>query len=93
MKQMIHGLNSTDLMNPCAIAPRIAAGRKATRHAEHKTPRCRIGEEPEREPPQPREVDRQQRQNCAELNQHRERFSEILVVESEEMLDQQQVAG
>ena len=39
------------------------------------------------------EIDRQQRQDRAELDQHREGLAEVVVVEAEEVLHQQQMAG
>ena len=39
------------------------------------------------------EIDRQQGENGAELDQHREGLAEFRVVETEKMLDQQQVPG
>src|SRR5262249_22115964 len=39
------------------------------------------------------EIDRQQRQDRAELDQDREGVAEILVAEAEEMLHQQQMSG
>ena len=39
------------------------------------------------------EVDRQQRQDGAELDQHREGLAEVLVLEAEEALHQQQMPG
>ena len=62
-------------------------------HADDEAPRRRIGEKADRQLPQPHEIDRQQRQDRAELDQHREGLAEILVGEAEEVLDQQQVAG
>ena len=43
--------------------------------------------------PQPGEIDRQQRQDGAELDQHVERLAERLIVEAEKMPDQQQMPG
>src|SRR5438132_1278798 len=47
----------------------------------------------ERDLPQPHEIDREQRQDGAELDQHGETFPERLLVEAEEMADQQQMPG
>ena len=90
---MIHGLNSTDLDEPVRDRADDRRRQKRDQHAEDEAPRLRIGEEAERQPPQPREVDRQQREDRAELDQHRKGLAEILVGEAEEMLDQQQVPG
>ena len=46
-----------------------------------------------RERPEPAEIDRQQRQDGAELDQHREGLAEGVVAEAEEVLHQQQMAG
>ena len=58
---------------------------KRDQHADDEAPRRRIVEHAEQQLPQPREIDRQQRQDGAELDQHREGLAEILVVEAEEM--------
>ena len=58
-----------------------------------KRARRRIGEQSERELPERAEIDRQQRQDRAELDQHREGLAEIVVVEAEEALHQQQMPG
>ena len=54
---------------------------------------CRIVEHADSELPQPHEIDRQQRQDGAELDQDREGLAEVLVAEAEELLQQQQMAG
>ena len=61
--------------------------------ADDEAPRRRIGEKSERQLPQPHEIDRQQREDGAELDQHREGLAEVLVGETEEALHQQQMAG
>ena len=71
----------------------IAAGRNAISTPMTKRRGRRIGEQAERELPQPAEVDRQQRQDRAELDQDREGLAEVVVAEAEEMLDQQQMPG
>src|SRR5262249_23653633 len=43
--------------------------------------------------PDTEKIDRQQREDGAELNQHGEGLAEIVIVEAEEVLDQEQVAG
>ena len=48
---------------------------------------------PSAELPQPAEIDRQQRQDGAELDQHREGLAEGVVAPAEEVLHQQQMAG
>src|SRR5205823_6096291 len=52
-----------------------------------------IAEHAEKQAPQPREIDRQQRQDGAELDQHIEAFAERFVVETEKMADQQKMTG
>ena len=74
--QTIQTLNSTPLMKPCASAPITAAGRNAISTPMTKRARRRIGEHAERDLPQPREIDRQQRQDRAELDQHHEGLAE-----------------
>ena len=61
--------------------------------ADDEAPRRRVGEKSDRQLPQPHEIDRQQREDRAELDQHREGLAEILVGEAEEALHQQQMAG
>ena len=69
------------------------AGKKRDQHADDEAPVLVVLEHAEKQLPQPREIDRQQRQDRAELDQHREGLAEILVVEAEEMLDQKQMPG
>ncbi len=45
------------------------------------------------ERPQPAEIDRQQRQDGAELDQHGERLAEVVAAPAEHVLHQQQMAG
>src|SRR5262249_44675695 len=68
-------------------------GQEREQDAEHEAPRDRVVEEAERELHQAPEVDRQERQDRAELDQDSERIAEALVAEAEEMPHQQQVAG
>src|SRR5882757_1996613 len=79
VKQTIQTLNKTDLMKSWASAPTTAAGRNAE-HAD-------------RDLPDAEKIDRQQREDGAELDQHREGLAEILVIEAEEALHQQEVSG
>jgi len=69
------------------------AGKKRDQHADDEALRLGVVEHAEEQLPQPPEIDRQQRQNGAELDQHREGLAEIVVVEAKEMADQQQVPG
>src|SRR5437868_4047375 len=57
------------------------------------TARVGIGEHAGRELPDAREIDREQRQNGAELDKHREGLAELRIVESKKTLDQQEVPG
>ena len=93
MKQTIQRLNRYLLDE--VVRERADHRRRQERdqHADDETARRRIAEHAEREPPQPDEIDRQQRQDRAELDQHREGLAEIVVVEAEEVLHQQQMAG
>ena len=93
VKQTIQTLNSTHLMKSCAIAPTTAAGRKASRMPITKRRAAGSLNMPIASCHKRDEIDRQQRQNRAELDQHRESLAEILIVEAEEALHQQQVAG
>jgi len=90
MMQISQTLNSTDLMKSCANAPTTAAGRNAS------SSRARSAAPPDRrrtggELPDAHEIDRQQRQDRAELDQDREGLAELLVGETEKVLDQQQM--
>ena len=92
MKQTTQTLNSVLLMKPWANAPMIAAGRKASstpitnrRAAGSLNIAVAISKSPE--------IDRQDCQDGAELNQNHEGLAERLVIESEEALDQQQMPG
>ena len=71
----------------------IAAGRNAISTPMTKRRGAGLGERADRDRPQPLEIDRQDRQDRAELDQHHEGLAERLVVEAEEVLEQQQVAG
>ena len=62
-------------------------------HADDEAPRRRIAEHADRELPDAEKIDRQQRQDRAELDQHREGLAEIVVVEAEEALDQEEMPG
>ena len=62
-------------------------------HADDEAARGRIGEEAERDLPEPHEIDREDRQDRAELDQHHEGLAELVVVEAEEPFQQQQVPG
>ena len=53
----------------------------------------RIVEHAEEQLPQPREIDREQSQDGAELDQDVEGLAERFVVEAEKVADQQQMAG
>ena len=50
-------------------------------------------EHADRELPDTEKIDRQQRQDRAELDQHGEGLAEIVVVEAEELLDQEEMPG
>ena len=60
-------------------------------HAEDETSRRGIAEHAGGDLPDTEKIDRQQRKDRAELNQHGERLAEIVIVEAEEMLDQEEV--
>ena len=64
----------------------IAAGRNAISTPRMKRRGAGSRERAERDLPQPHEIDRQDRQDRAELDQHHEGLAEIVVVEAEEML-------
>src|SRR4029077_1520239 len=69
-------------------------GRKERQQdADDKAARRRVSEKSERQLPQPHEIDRQQREDRTELDQHREGLAEILVGEAEKTLHQEQMAG
>ena len=76
-----------------ASAPTIAAGRKAISTPKNETPRRRIVRTSRARSARCEKIDRQQREDRAELDQHREGLAEGLVVEAEEPLDEQQMAG
>ena len=93
VKQTIQTLNSIALMKSWASAPTIAAGRNAISTPMTKRRAAGSLNMPIAMLPEPGEIDRQQRQDGAELDQHREGLAEIVVVEAEEALHQQQVPG
>ncbi len=93
MKQTTQTLNSTPLMKPCAAAPMIAAGRNAISTPMTKRRAAGSLNMRDRDPPQPPEIDRQDGEDGAELDQHHEGLAEGVVVEAEEALDQQQMPG
>jgi hypothetical protein len=68
-------------------------GQKGQQHADHEAARRRIGEHADEDFPQFDEIDREDGEHGAELDQHREGLAEFLIVEAEEPLHQQQVAG
>ena len=80
-------------MKECSSRADDRGGQERDQHADDEAARRRIGERAERDLPQPLEVDRQDRQDRAELDQHHEGLAEIVVAEAEEMLQQQQVPG
>ncbi len=61
--------------------------------ADHEAARRRVDEEADRKPDDAHEIDRQQREDCAELDQDRKGVAEVLVAEAEEMLHQQQMSS
>lgn len=68
------------------------SGREERQHdADDETPRRRIVRQRQGDLPQPREIDRQDRQHRAELNEHLERLAGAL--EAEKVPGQQQVGG
>ena len=68
-------------------------GQKRHQHADDESPVLRIGEHAERDPPQFAEIDRDDGENGAELNQHRKALPEIILAEIEKPFRQQQMAG
>ena len=62
-------------------------------HADDEARRRPFGEHVGRQRPEPAEIDRQQRQDRAELDQDRERLAEVVVAPAEKMLHQQQMPG
>ena len=61
-------------------------------HADDEAPVVGIGEHAERDPPQFGEIEHDDRENRAELNQHDETLPESALAETEEALRQQQMA-
>ena len=80
-------------MKPWDSAPMTAAGRNASSTPITKRAAAQLVNIVARQIPQPGEIDRQQREDRAELDQDRERLAEVVVVQAEEMLHQQQMAG
>ena len=68
-------------------------GQERHQHADDEAPVVGIGEHAERDPPQFGEIDHDNRENRAELNQHGEALPEIALAEIEEAFRQQQMAG
>ena len=62
-------------------------------HTDDETPSCRIAEHTCGNSPDTKKIDRQQREDRAELDEHREGLAEIVIVESEKALHQEEVAG
>ena len=93
-----HGANDPDveqhaLDGPVGQGPDHHGGKKGDQYSDNEALVVAIGEHAEKQAPQPREVDRQQRQDGAELDQHIKALAERFVVETEEMADQQKMAG
>ena len=78
-----------------AVADRADDRRRQERdqHADDEAACRLIAEHGGRDAPKPPEIDGQDRQNGAELDQHHEGLAESVVVEAEETLDQQQMPG
>ena len=91
--QTIQTLNSTPLMNAVRERADDRGGQERDQHADDEAARRLLRERADRDRPQPLEIDRQDRQDRAELDQHHEGLAERVVVEAEEVLEQQQVAG
>src|SRR5262249_53585325 len=68
-------------------------GQEGDQHADDETARGGIVEQAARDREQAAEIDRQDGENRAELDQHREGLAELLVAESEEMAEEEQVPG
>src|SRR5262249_56042698 len=68
-------------------------GKECKKHAEDEPPSRRIAEHAGSNSPDAEEIDRQQRKDCAELDEDCEGLAEIRVVETEKALDQEQVSG
>ena len=76
-----------------AISADHDRGQERHQHADDESPVLGIGEHAERDPPQFDEIDGDNRQDRAELNQHREAVPETALAEIEESFRQQQMAG
>ena len=76
-----------------AISADDHGGQERHQHADDEAPVVGIGEHAERDPPQLGEIDHDDRENRAELNQHDETVPESALAEIEEALRQQQMAG
>ena len=68
-------------------------GQESHQHADHEPPVVRVREHAERDLPQPGEVEHDDREYSAELNQHDKTVPECAVAKAEETLHQQHVAG
>src|SRR6476620_3839254 len=68
-------------------------GQKGNEHPENEAPRVCAGEHAKEQVPQSHSVDRQQRKDCAELDQDRKGLSEFLVLKAEEMTHEQEMAS
>ena len=66
---------------------------KCDQYPDDETLRGRILEHAERELPDTEKIDRQQRQDRAELDQHGEGLAEIIVIEAKELLHQEEMPG
>ena len=83
------------------IALYVAAGgrpdhrrrQKCHQHADDESAVVGIGEHAERDPPQFAEIERDDGEDGAQLNQHREALPEITLAEIEKPFRQQQMAG
>ena len=61
---------------------------ESNQHSDDEAPRCGIAEHAGSDSPDAEEIDRQQRKDCAELDEDCECLAEIRVVETEKPLDQ-----
>ena len=93
MRHTIQGVNSTLLMKSCASVADDRGGQERDQHAEDEAARSGIARQRHRDRHSLREIDRQDGQDRAELDQHHEGLAEGVVVEAEEVLEQQQMAG
>src|SRR5207248_1944365 len=67
--------------------------KKRDQHAGDESKILGIAEHAERQPPQTREINRQQSKDRTELNQDGKGLAEVLVIKSKEVLDQKQMPG